>query len=139
MYTRSSFIVQVILVKFYSNEFSQQVSEKHTNIKFHENPSKGSRVVSCVLTDGRANGHTDRQIEKSKLNVAFGNFANTSKNDFLPWCLFVLPFKLLQYNDYKKGRTIDDTDFDYRLRKRHFNCLHRPDLLRGSTYLIPIK
>jgi hypothetical protein len=34
---------------------------------------------------------TGRQIEKSKLTVAFGNFTNISKNDFLPWCLFVTP------------------------------------------------
>jgi len=26
-------------------EFSRQISEKHLNIKFHENPANGSRVV----------------------------------------------------------------------------------------------
>jgi hypothetical protein len=35
-------------------EFSRQILEKCTNIKFHENPSSGSRVVPC--------GRTDRQI-----------------------------------------------------------------------------
>jgi len=32
-------------------EFSGQFFEKHTNLKFHENPSSGSRVVSCGQTD----------------------------------------------------------------------------------------
>jgi len=40
-----------------NREFSQQVFEKYSNLKFHENPSGGSRVV-CGRTDGRdaANG-----------------------------------------------------------------------------------
>ena len=39
-------------------EFSQKVFEKYSNIKFHENPSGGRRVVVCGQTDGRdaANG-----------------------------------------------------------------------------------
>jgi len=32
-------------------EFSRQSFEKYTNIKFHENPSSESRVVSCEETD----------------------------------------------------------------------------------------
>ena len=32
-------------------EFSRQIFETHTNIKFHENPSSGSRVVPCGQTD----------------------------------------------------------------------------------------
>ena len=32
-------------------EFSQQIFEKSSNIKFHENPSSGSRVVQCGGTD----------------------------------------------------------------------------------------
>ena len=33
-------------------EFSRQIFEKkNTHIKFHENPSSGSRVVSCERTD----------------------------------------------------------------------------------------
>jgi len=34
-------------------EFSKQIFETSTNIKFHENPSSGSRVVPC----GRADRH----------------------------------------------------------------------------------
>jgi len=44
-------------------EFSQQVSEKYSNIKFHENPPSGSPVVPC------------RQTDMTKLTVALRNFA----------------------------------------------------------------
>jgi len=33
--------------------FSQQIFKKYSNIRFHENLSSGSRVVSCGRTDGR--------------------------------------------------------------------------------------
>jgi hypothetical protein len=48
-------------------EFSQQVFEKYSNIKFHENPSIGSRAVPCE--------RTDRQTDMTKLTVASRNFA----------------------------------------------------------------
>jgi hypothetical protein len=51
-------------------QFSQQIFEKSSNIKFHENPSSGSRVVPCERTD------------MTKLIVAFRNFANAPKNVF---------------------------------------------------------
>ena len=38
-------------------EFSGQIFEKYSNIKFRENPSSGSRIVSC----GRTDGQTDRE------------------------------------------------------------------------------
>jgi len=37
-------------------EFSRQIFEKYTNIKHHENPCSGRRVVLC--------GRTDRQIDR---------------------------------------------------------------------------
>jgi hypothetical protein len=39
-----------ILIKF---EFSPQIFEKLSNIKFHENPSSGSRVLPCGRTVGQ--------------------------------------------------------------------------------------
>ena len=43
---RFSCIVPVILDRFLVKlEFSRQIYEKYTGIKFHENPSSGSRVV----------------------------------------------------------------------------------------------
>jgi len=56
-------------------EFSQQIFEKHSNAKCHENPSSGSGVYPCGQTDAR----TDGQIGLTKLIVAFRNFANAPK------------------------------------------------------------
>jgi len=39
-------------------EFSRQIFEK-SNIKFHENPSSGSRVVPCGRLDGQTNRHDE--------------------------------------------------------------------------------
>jgi hypothetical protein len=49
-------------------EFSKQILEKSSNIKFHENPSSGSRIF-----------HADGRRDMAKLIVAFRNFANTPK------------------------------------------------------------
>jgi len=47
----SSCKVSVILVRFLIKlEFSQQIFEKYSNTKFHENSSGGSRVVPRVRT-----------------------------------------------------------------------------------------
>ena len=48
------------------------IFEKYLNVKLHENPSSGSRVVPC----GRTKGQTDIM----KLTVAFRNFASMPKN-----------------------------------------------------------
>jgi hypothetical protein len=48
-------------------EFSQQIFEKYSNIKFHENPSIGSPVLPCIRTD------------TTKLTDAFRNFAKAPK------------------------------------------------------------
>jgi len=57
----SSRKVHVVLVRF-QLEFSRQFFEKYSNIKFHENPFGGSRVVPCGPTD------------MMKLIVAFRDF-----------------------------------------------------------------
>jgi hypothetical protein len=54
------------------SEFSWQIFEKVSNIKFQQNPSSGSRVVPY--------GQTGRQTDMTKLIVAFHNFANAPKN-----------------------------------------------------------
>jgi len=39
-------------------EFSRQIlNKKYPNTKFHDNPSSGSRVVSCVRTDRLTDRH----------------------------------------------------------------------------------
>jgi hypothetical protein len=70
----SSCKVPVILVRFLMKlGFSWQIFEKYSNIKFHENPTSGSRVVPCGQTDGRK--------DMTKLVVAFRNIANAPKNN----------------------------------------------------------
>ena len=53
-------------------EFWRQVFEKSSDIKFHENPSSGSRVVPF--------GRMDIRRDMTKLIVAFRNFANAPEN-----------------------------------------------------------
>ena len=51
-------------------EFSRQIFEKSTNIKFHQNQSIGSRVVSCGKTDGHeSNSRFSQSCRRS--NVGF--------------------------------------------------------------------
>jgi len=50
-------------------EFFRQIFEKYSNIKFHENPSSGCRVVPA---DGRTN--------MTKIIVALCNFASAPEN-----------------------------------------------------------
>jgi hypothetical protein len=52
--------------------FPNKFSRKSSNIKFHENPSSGSRVVPCGQTDGRT--------DMTKLIVPSRNLANAAKN-----------------------------------------------------------
>jgi hypothetical protein len=54
-------------------EFSRQTFEKYSNMKFHENPSIGRRVVHA---DGRRGRQIDRQTDMTKLIATFRNFAN---------------------------------------------------------------
>jgi hypothetical protein len=49
----------LILIKL---EISRQTFEKYSDIKFHENPSIGSRVVPC----GRSDRGTDRHGEANR-------------------------------------------------------------------------
>ena len=58
-------------------EFSIHIFEKFSNIKFHENPSSGSRVVPCGQTDGQTARQTGRHDEA---NSGFRNFATAPKN-----------------------------------------------------------
>jgi hypothetical protein len=66
--------------------------EKCSNIKFHENSSNGSRVVPCERTDGQ-----------KKLIVAFHNFANMSKNQYVV-VLMVTVYSLTAQETYKYGQ-----------------------------------
>jgi hypothetical protein len=71
---RSSCKIPIIILM--KQKFSRQIFEKHSNIKFHENLSSGSRVT-CECTERQA----DRLTDMTKLIVACGNFANAPKNE----------------------------------------------------------
>jgi hypothetical protein len=49
-------------------EFPSQIFEKYSNIKFHEKPSSGSRIVPFGRTDGRTDG-PDRHVQ-AKLSLS---------------------------------------------------------------------
>jgi len=71
----SSCKVPVILVRFELNlNFLRQIFEKHSNIKFHENPS--SWQPNCSM---RTEGRTDMM----QLIVAFRNFSKGLKKEYL--------------------------------------------------------
>jgi hypothetical protein len=48
--------------------FSGQIFEKYSNIKFHDNPFSGNRIVPCGRTD------------MTKLTVVIRNFTNALNN-----------------------------------------------------------
>jgi hypothetical protein len=54
--------------------FSQQTSEKSSNVKFYEHLSSGIRVVQCGQTEAQKDGR------HGKANTRFRNFANALKN-----------------------------------------------------------
>jgi hypothetical protein len=62
----------LFLSDFNKLEFSRQIFEKYSDIKFHENPSIESQAVPCVHTDGRT--------DMAKLTVDFRNFANAPEH-----------------------------------------------------------
>jgi len=76
---------------FMKYEFSRKIFEKYLNIKFHENPSSGNRVVPCGRTDGRTEGRTGGQTDMTKLIIAFRNFANAPKKDYYGRFLYLNP------------------------------------------------
>ena len=80
-------------------EFYRQIFEKYSNIKFHENPSIGSRVVACGQTDGR----THRRADMTKLIDAFRHFSVAPKTQGNNRCLFSDPHQTHKYTVW--GRT----------------------------------
>jgi len=71
----SSWKVPVFIVRFVWNlKFRNSLLKKYSNIKFHENPSSGSRVVPGGQTDGRKDWH-------DKANSRSSQFCERSKKD----------------------------------------------------------
>ena len=61
-------------------EFSTQIFEKYSDIKFHENPTRGIRDILCGPKGGRADKHTDIPRYRHDEAVAFRNFSKTPKD-----------------------------------------------------------
>jgi hypothetical protein len=57
-------------------DFSRQIFEKSSNMKFYEKMASGNRIVPCGQTDEEKNRQTDRRTDMMKLIVAFRKFAN---------------------------------------------------------------
>jgi hypothetical protein len=81
-YALSPYIKQIRFVfkGLMQGDFSRQIFEESSNIKYHENPPRGSRVDPCWRTDTQTDGRTDKQTYMTKLIVAFRTFANAPKN-----------------------------------------------------------
>jgi len=54
-----------------------QVFEIYSNMKFHENPASGTRIV-------HVDRRTDGEMDMTNLIVAFYNFANASEERMTP-------------------------------------------------------
>jgi hypothetical protein len=57
-------------------EFFRQIFETLWNTKFHENPPRGSRTVSCEQTDGQKDRRIDRHDEANSHILQFYEYAN---------------------------------------------------------------
>jgi hypothetical protein len=77
-------------------EYSQNIFEKFSNIKFHENPSSGSRVVTCGRTvrHNKVNSISSHICNTSLIlhvcNAGFYMYTHRSKTEFIHsvFCIF---------------------------------------------------
>jgi len=70
--------------------FSRQILEKCLDIKFHENPFNGSRVVPFGRTNTQTVRQMDGQTERLKLIVALRNFLRTRQKSSSCWAVRIL-------------------------------------------------
>ena len=55
--------------------FSTDFFKKYPNIKFHDNPFSGSRVIPCGQTEGQIYGQTERRKRRhDEVNGRFSQF-----------------------------------------------------------------
>jgi hypothetical protein len=95
-------------------EFSPQIFEKFSNIKFHENPSSGSQVVHAYRHD-EANNHPSQFCE-----LSLKNYINESR------LINCLQYTWLLYNRPNKRvteKTVRNRPFSYQWQFKEFNCL----------------
>ena len=78
-------------------EFPRQILKTFSNIKFHVNPSIGSRVVLC----GRKDGRLDRRPDMTQLIVVLRDFSKEPKNrSWCSHCVYVVCTDLRTYSDF---------------------------------------
>jgi len=64
---------RLFLPDFNETTVSRHIFEKYSNLKYHENPSCGSRVVACERKDRQTDRHDGANSRSSE-------FANAAKN-----------------------------------------------------------
>jgi hypothetical protein len=85
-------------------EISRQTLEKHSDIKFHENPSSGSRTVPCRRKDMTQLIVAFRRFENAPMNET-GEDRKTGKRDFIELVEYGTLNLLLQWAS-KSHRTV---------------------------------
>jgi hypothetical protein len=95
------FELPVILDKFIKIEFSGQIFEKYCNIKFHKNPSSGSRFF-LIRADLWKEGRKGKETEgHDKANSPFSQFCERAQKAVRFAHIF---FARVSYNSHKKRR-----------------------------------
>jgi len=67
------------------SEFSRQILEKYSKIKFYQNPCSGSRVIPCG--ERQTGRQTDGQTDMTKLIVVFIVLRHTPKGNSMTWAI----------------------------------------------------
>jgi hypothetical protein len=125
MYTGFHVTCPLFLSDLIKLEFSRQIFEKYSNIKFHKNSSSGRRVVPC---------RTDRRTDMTMLIVDFRNFANTLKNSWmitnktlktgaLLVCLSTFHTSRQLIYPYLSNECTLDSDFRFSTSHKHIYCI----------------
>jgi len=93
----------LFLSGFNGTWISRQIFEKHSNIKFHENPPSGLQKnrprwdmekLYAICSLGEELFHADGHTDMTKLTVAYRNFANVLNYRILSlmWVIWALDF-----------------------------------------------
>jgi hypothetical protein len=88
-YTELHVNYPLFLSYFKQIEPYRKIFERYSNIKFHENPYSGGRVVPCWQRDGRTDRQTDRCYRASSRSLQFSRAPETlhcSAQIFIKFC-----------------------------------------------------
>ena len=121
-------------------QFSRYI-ERHSNIKFHENPSSGGGGGVEFRANGQTDGRMDgRSPDVTKLTIAFRNFTNASK--------YQVPSSKTERNSFSDVKSSVLAKLTTQLpppcaavrKKKNFTCnppvsLHDVDRVNFAVYL----